>query len=75
MRLRERFESFIRTFDGCEVVDELLHRQHLEGLKRADYLLQGRSIILEQKVLEGDPASKPQRFVDRLRQEGRVLFW
>jgi hypothetical protein len=56
--LLERFEAFIKTVRGFESIDELLKDVHLEGKKRADYLLWDRQIIVEQKVLLDDPADK-----------------
>lgn len=73
--LLERFESFIRTVRGFESVDELLRNKHLEGKKRADYLLWEREVIVEQKVLVDDPSDKPQKFVNELMRKGRVLFY
>ncbi len=73
--VRERFESFIRTVRAFESVDELLRDVHLEGKKRADYLLWGRQVIVEQKVLVDDPSDKPQRFVNQLMSKGRVLAY
>ncbi len=73
--LRERFQDFVTTLDGFESVDALLAGNDPHGMKRADYLFDGRTIIVEQKILEADPADKPQKFVERLVQDGRVLFY
>jgi hypothetical protein len=73
--LQQRFETFIRTVRGFESVDELLKDVHLEGKKRADYLLWDRQVIVEQKVLVEDPANKPQAFVNRLVNQGRILVY
>ena len=73
--LLERFELFIRTVRAFESVDELLHDVHLERKKRADYLLWERQIIIEQKVLEDDPSDKPQKFIDGLMNQGRILAY
>jgi hypothetical protein len=75
MSLRGRFEAFIRTLDGFEDIDELLKGNDPPNMKRADYLLSERKIIIEQKSLEVDPTGKPQRFVDKLVQQQRLLFW
>jgi hypothetical protein len=74
--LLDRFESFVRTIDGFECIDALLKGANLPpGQKRADYLLQNRQIIVEQKVLEVDPKGRPQKFVDKLgRERGWVIF-
>jgi len=42
---------------------------------RADYLFQGRQIIVEQKTLESNPIDKPQKFADKImRERGIVAF-
>lgn len=71
--LRDRFEVFARTLDGFEDVDVLLKDNDPQGKKRADYLFAGRSIIVEQKTLEIDPKDKPQKFMDRLMEQGRFI--
>lgn len=71
--LRSRFEAFVQTLEDFESIDLLLKNNDPEGKRRADYLFAGRSIILEQKTLEIDPKDKPQKFVERLMREGRML--
>ncbi|HUL46210.1 MAG TPA: hypothetical protein VLV25_03865 [Steroidobacteraceae bacterium] len=73
--LQQRFEAFIRTVRGFESIDELLKDVHLEGKQRADYLLWDRQIIVEQKVLVKDPADKPQKFVNKLMSQGRIIVF
>jgi hypothetical protein len=73
--LCERFELFIRTVRDFESVDELLSNVHLEGKKRADYLLWKRQVIIEQKVLVDDPSDRPQKFISQLMKKGRVLVY
>jgi hypothetical protein len=73
--LKARFETFIKTFDHFESIEELLKCADLHGKKRADYLLCGRTIIIEQKVLEVDPIDKPQKFINKLVEQGRILFF
>lgn len=73
--LRARFETFIQTFDQFESIDELLKSADPHGKQRADYLLCGRKIIIEQKVLEVDPIDKPQKFIDKLMEQGRILVF
>ncbi len=48
---------------------------HLPDKKRADYLLWERQVIIEQKVLVIDQADRPQKFVDELIQQGRILAY
>jgi hypothetical protein len=73
--LSRRFDAYLRSVRGFESVDTLLDGVHLEGTKRADYLLWNRSVIVEQKTLESDPSDKPQKFMDRLLEERRVLAY
>ena len=72
MNLRERFEKFIRTVRDFESVDELLRDAPQPGKQRADYLLWNRTIIVEQKALVVDPVDKPQHFVRKLLEQGRI---
>ena len=72
--LRKRFESFVKTMDGFEDIDALLKNCNLPNMKRADYLFDGRKIIVEQKVLEIDPVQKPQQFMDQLMAQGRFIL-
>ena len=63
------------TLEGFEDIDTLLKNKDVPGKKRADYLFQNRSIIVEQKSLEIDPADKPQKFLEQLIKEGKLMFW
>jgi hypothetical protein len=47
--LKQRFEAFIQTVDGFEDIDTLVKGRDLPGKNRADYLLHGRTVIVEQK--------------------------
>ena len=71
--LRTRFESFVRTLDGFESIDVRLKGQEYEGMKRADYLFQGRSFIVEQKTLKANPVDKPQKFATRIMRDRRII--
>jgi hypothetical protein len=73
--LRTRFELFVKTLDGFESIDFLLKSQEQkhEGKKRADYLFQGRSIIVEQKTLEVNPVDKPQKFANKLMHDLGII--
>jgi hypothetical protein len=74
--LRSRFESFVETLDGFESIDALLRNgEDPPNKKRADYLFQSRSIIVEQKALETNPANRPQKFADKIiRDRGIIAF-
>ena len=73
--LQSRFEAFMRTENGFEDIDALLHDSDPDGKKRADYLINNRTIIVEQKVLDSNPIDKPQKFFDRLMEDGKVLAY
>jgi hypothetical protein len=73
--LRERFELFVKTLDGFESIDTLLQGADQRGRKRADYLVQNRHIVIEQKVLQSNPAGRPQKFVDKLARERGILIY
>jgi hypothetical protein len=73
MTLKQRFETFIKTFDGFEDIDLLLKANSPIGKNRADYLLQGRRVIVEQKSLDIDPISRPQNYADKLMAQGRLI--
>jgi hypothetical protein len=73
--LKARFETFVKTLDGFELIDDLLRGSDVPGRKRADYLFNNREIIVEQKSLEVDPTHKPQRFVNKLMDEGRFVMF
>jgi hypothetical protein len=73
--LKERFEAFVQTLEGFESIDYLLMGNDYAGKQRADYLLNGRTIIIEQKSLEQNPTDKPQKFVERLANEQGFLIY
>ena len=73
--LLRRFEVFVQTLEGYENVDELLRHQEPHGRKRADYLFEGRTIIVEQKELAIDPADRPQKFIEKIIHERGIIFW
>ena len=72
--LSNRFAAFVETLDLYESVDSLLQGNDPQGMKRADYLLGNRQFIIEQKALVSNPASRPQRFVDKLAVERGFVF-
>lgn len=74
-RLSQRFESFVKTLDGFESIDALLQKADPPGKKRADYLLQNRQVVLEQKALCSNPIEKPQKFVDKLARERGIRMY
>jgi hypothetical protein len=73
--LSERFECFAKTLDGFESIDVLLRGADPQAKKRADYLVQNRHIVIEQKVLQSNPIGRPQKFVDRLAIERGIRIY
>jgi hypothetical protein len=73
--LKQRFETFIKAFDGFEDIDLLLKENNPVGKNRADYLLQDRTVIVEQKSLEVDPVSRPQKYADKLMAQRRLMMF
>jgi hypothetical protein len=73
--LKARFQEFVKTLDGFEDIDALLKDHDPPGKKRADYLFSNRSIIVEQKTLETDPADKARKYLNRLMAENRLVGW
>ncbi len=72
--LRTRFESFVKTLDGFEDIDALLKNSKTPDRRmRADYLFQGREIIVEQKTLESNPIARPQKFADKIMRERGIV--
>ncbi len=69
MSLLKRFENFLATQPGAESIDALAAGINAGAVKRADYFLRDRSVILEIKTLSSDPDSKPQAFVEKLCSE------
>ena len=69
-KLSERFERCIRTFEGFEDIDSLLNGT-ASDMKRADYFILGRSVIIEQKTLTTNPEHKVQKYADQLLGEGK----
>jgi hypothetical protein len=73
--LRERFEAFVQTLDGFESIDALLRGGDPQGKKRADYLVRNRQFVIEQKILQSNPAGRPQKFVDKLALERGIRIY
>jgi hypothetical protein len=74
--LKERFERFLTSFEGFEKIDAVLKPQPLHGIDRADYLLWGRKIIVEQKSLDAtDSTAKVQRFYNDKMNDGRSIIF
>jgi hypothetical protein len=71
--LKERFETFIRAFDGFENIGALLKDCDPIAKNRADYLLSGRAIIVEQKSLDVDPTARPQNYANKLMAQRRLI--
>ncbi len=66
--LKIRFEDFVQTLEDFESVDQLMLTQH-SAKSRADYFLNGRGFILEQKSIEKPPGFNLQDFVQKVVKE------
>lgn len=64
--MEERFHRFAMQMRGAESIDELVP-DTAQG-QRGDYLWRGRSVIVELKVLTGDPTLKIDRAFETLSQ-------
>jgi hypothetical protein len=73
MSLRQRFEKFAQSLTSYESIDDLLAGRDVQGKRRADYLFLGRTIIVEQKTLEDDPAYKIDEFMRKLCEERGII--
>ncbi len=56
--LTEKFISFVRSYEGAEIIDDLLLTPEQQAAQKADYFFNGRTIIAEQKSLEISTAHK-----------------
>ncbi|AWH32954.1 hypothetical protein [Stenotrophomonas sp. SAU14A_NAIMI4_8] len=63
--METRFHSFALMGEGAEAIDDL--RLDTRGGQRADYLWRSRSVIVELKVLQGDPQHKINSTFETLR--------
>lgn len=72
--MEARFNRFALTVEGAEAIDDLALDTR-EG-QRADYLWRSRSVIVELKVLRGDPQLKVDSTFDELskRKDCPVIF-
>lgn len=57
-KLPEKFTSFVRSYEGAEIIDELSLTPDQQAAKKADYFFNGRTIIAEQKSLKISTAHK-----------------
>lgn len=75
--LERRFHSFLSQLHGAENIDETFKSSELLPGKRADFLLNGRQIVLEMKSLEADPESKVHERLSSLqsRPDYPVFYW
>lgn len=75
--LEQRFHEFLEQLDGSENIDKSVSGEELAAGKRADFLLNKRSVILEIKSLESDPEYKVEEILtpQRGREEFPAFFW
>jgi hypothetical protein len=75
--LEERFKTFLGQLDDAESIDDMLSGAELAFGKRADFLLDGRHIVLEIKSLTNDPEYKVEERLapHRTRPEYPAFYW
>lgn len=75
--LEDRFKAFLSQLDNVESIDDTLSDAELTDGKRADFLLDGRRVVLEIKSLEADPEHKIEERLapHRQRSEFPVFCW
>lgn len=66
--LENRFNHFVRTFPGAEVIDSLDWPDHPSKRRKADFLLEERQVVIELKTLTKNTADKVEREMDRHRE-------
>ncbi len=71
-KLNQRFERFVGTLEGFEDIDSLTSGMYADCL-RADYLINNRTVIIEQKTLTTNPKHKVQKYADLLLGEGKIV--
>jgi len=64
--METRFHTFALMVEGSEAIDDL--QLDTRGGQRADYLWRSRSVIVELKVLQGDPQHKINNTFETLRK-------
>ena len=74
--LEERVSAFLRSMAGAESIDEVIPTSQYQGRRRADYLLEGRRVIVELKTLKTDTAPKIDAVMDKHRdREDFPMFY
>jgi hypothetical protein len=75
--LEERFKAFLGQLDNVESIDDTLPDAELTHGKRADFLLDGRRVVLEIKSLKADPEYKIEERLapHRKRPEFPAFYW
>lgn len=68
MRLNDRFEKFMLSLTSVEGIDFINLKGVSAKKKKADYLAMGRKIIIEQKAINQEQASKIQKEVEKFSQ-------
>lgn len=74
--LEDRFTRFLLSLPGAELIDSLPLAQQTTGVRRADFLLGQRHVIVELKTLTVDTAHKAEAEMERhsTREEYPVFY-
>ena len=77
LSLEDRFKKFLGQLENSESIDESISNEDLSNGKRADFLLDGRRIVVEIKSLENDPKYKVDERLapHRNRPEFPQFYW
>ena len=65
--LELRFTRFLEGLPGAEAIDRLVLPDDPQRRRKADYLLEGRKVIVELKTLTDDPSPKVEATADKHR--------
>lgn len=66
--LELRFTRFLEGLPGAEAIDRLVLPGDPQRRRKADYLLEGRKVIVELKTLTDDPSPKVEATADKHRR-------
>jgi hypothetical protein len=69
--LDTRFRSFLVALPGVECIDHLPEYLHVDGVRRADFLLRGRTVIAEVKALEDSREGAVTKLISRFKRNPR----
>lgn len=76
MTLENRFENFMLSLPSVEGIDSIVLDHKDRQFKKADYLAMGRKLVVEQKCINQEQASKIQLEIDKYsKDENYPIFY